>query len=329
MERKNEFCSAMLSALNNANSILLCTHISPDGDAIGATLAMGLGLEAMGKQVTFACADPVPRQMAHLPGAEQFVTVEDLPGKAFDAAMAIDCAEASRMGDCIRAFGSAPVTFQLDHHPGNPGYARYNAVDDAAPAAGIVVRRLLRALHIPLTKEIAACLYCAISTDTGNFRFSSTTAETFSIMEELMVAGLDLAAEARIFHSLLEEPQARLLGRALNTLHLFADGQCASMRLTGLDYEAAHALPEHNTGIVNYALNLPGVKMAYLAEDRGNGLVKVSLRSVPGWKVGPIARGFGGGGHDCAAAFRREGSLRDVCEMLDRQLEKQVGKRTL
>ena len=92
MAQKNDFCPPMLSALLNANSILLCTHAQPDGDAIGSTLAMGLGLRALGKQVAFLDADPVPGQMRFLPGAEDFVQPEAVQGKAFDAALAIDTA---------------------------------------------------------------------------------------------------------------------------------------------------------------------------------------------------------------------------------------------
>ena len=107
MERKNDFCSEMLSALNAANSFLLCTHVSPDGDAIGATLAMGLALKSLGKQVTMSCVDPVPHQMTYLPGADEMVQLDALDGKEFDAAMAIDCADVSRMGDCAQAFSAA------------------------------------------------------------------------------------------------------------------------------------------------------------------------------------------------------------------------------
>ena len=101
MAQKNDFCPEMLSALQNANSILLCTHVSPDGDAIGATLAMGLALKNLGKQVTMADADPVPGQYLFLPGAKDFVRAEDLRGKRFDAALAIDAASAERLGDLL------------------------------------------------------------------------------------------------------------------------------------------------------------------------------------------------------------------------------------
>lgn len=316
MTQKNDLCPQMLSALKNANSILLCTHVSPDGDAIGATLAMGLGLRSLGCRVTLACADPVPGQFLFLPGASDFVLPEGLAAQRFDAALAIDAASAERMGACRDAFFSAPLTMQMDHHPDNPRYCMYNQVDGGASAAGCVVYRYLRALDIPITQEIAQCLYCAISTDTGNFRFQNTTAEAFSIMADLMKAGLDLSKVARPLHQLREAPHVRLLGKALDSLCVFGKGKCACMALSAQDYHSAQAKPEHNTAIVNYALDIPGVEMAFLAEEREDGQVKASLRSLPPWNMAKIAQKYGGGGHMFAAGLRYDGTLEDLLESL-------------
>ena len=327
MEKQNEFPHEMLSALNNANSILLCCHISPDGDAIGSLLAAGLTLRSLGKRVTMACGDPVPRQFAFLPCVQEIVNAEALRDRQFDLAFAVDTATLERMGACAEAYLQAPVTMQLDHHGGNPGYAQYNVVDGKAAAAGCVVRRFMKTLNVPLTQEIAACLYCAVSTDTGNFVQPNTTAEAFAIMAELMEAGLNLDEAARQLHLLREEPSARLLGRALNSLKIFGHGKCASMRITAQDYRACHALPEHSPAIVNYALNVVGVEAVFLAEERESGEVKASLRSLPGLDVAAIARKYGGGGHKQASGMRYPGSLDEMCGRLERDLLQLVGER--
>ena len=279
-EIKTDFPHEMLSAVKNANSILLCCHISPDGDAIGSLLAAGLILKALGKQVAMACGDPVPAQYRFLPCADEVVDAEALKGKAFDAALAVDTASLERMGACADIFLSVPVTMQIDHHGDNPRYARMNVVDGSTSAAGCLVRRFMRALNVDLTKEIAVCLYCAISMDTGNLVQPNTTAEAFRIMAELMEAGLDLDNAAR--------------------------------RL--------HLLPEHNSNIVNYALNIPGVEACFLAEERESGEVKASLRSLPGLDVSVIARKYGGGGHKQASGLRYQGSLDGLCEALEKDL---------
>ena len=319
-EMKAEFPSGMLSAIKNANSFLLCTHISPDGDAIGSLLATGLALKSLGKQVTMACGDRVPKQFSFLPCAGEIVGAEKLRGKTFDAALSVDVATLERMGSCSEAFLSAPVTMQMDHHGDNPCYARYNVVDGKASAAGCVARRLMRELGVELTRHIASCLYCAISTDTGNFVQPNTTLEAFEIMAELMEAGLDLETNARALHLLREEPSARLLGKALISLKIFGSGKCACMKISAKDYRECRALPEHNTHIVNYALNIPGVCAVFLAEERESGEVKASLRCVPPLDVSVIARKYGGGGHKQAAGLRYPGALDALCKSLEKDL---------
>ncbi|MBR5110646.1 MAG: bifunctional oligoribonuclease/PAP phosphatase NrnA [Clostridia bacterium] len=319
-KRKTEFPPEMLSAIKNANSIFVCTHISPDGDAIGSLAAAGLVLKALGKQVTMACGDPVPMQFRFLPCAGEIVNEEALKEKSFDAALSVDAASLERMGACAQAFLAAPVTMQMDHHGDNPGYARYNVVDGKASAAGCLVRRLMRELDVKLTKDIASCLYCAISMDTGNFVQPNTTSEAFEIMAELMDAGLELEENARALHLLRAEPSARLLGKALTSLKIFGRGQCACMKITAQDYCDAQAMPEHNADIVNFALNIPGVRAVFLAEERKGGEIKASLRSIPPLDVSAIAQKYGGGGHKQAAGLRYPGTLDKVCESLEKDL---------
>ena len=134
---------ALVDALKNARRILLCTHINPDGDAIGSTLAVYHVLKKMGKDVTCACADPVPGKLMMLPGADVFVQPDGLEGQTFDLAFALDAADKGRIGAVGNAFDQAPFSVQLDHHPTNPLYADVNAVDGDAAASGCVVFRLL------------------------------------------------------------------------------------------------------------------------------------------------------------------------------------------
>ena len=326
MTQNDAFCPDMLSALQNANSILLCAHIFPDGDAIGSNLAMYWALRSLGKEVTVACDDPVPGSYRFLPGTENFVGPEALEGKEFDVGFAIDCSDQGRIGAVAPAFERCPVTLQIDHHPTNPGYAQINLVDGSAPAAGCIVRRALRALGVTLTVDIARCLYCAISTDTGNFCFRSTSPEAFRIAAELVETGFPLAEDARRIHLMREEPHVRLLGRALGSLRRFGGGKCACMRVTQEDFDAAGALPEHCDRIVNYALNIPGVEMAYLADGSEAGRIKGSLRAVAPWNVVEIAKKFGGGGHVLASGFRCEGGMDEICAAVEKEMLLQIGE---
>ena len=145
-----------------------------------------------------------------------------------------------------------------------------------------------------------------------------------ALQREIFVHQLDLA---RQLHLLREEPRARLLGCALKSLKVFGNGKCASMRITARDYRDCCALPEHNTAIVNYALNVVGVEAAFLAEERESGEVKASLRSLPGLDVNQIARKYGGGGHKQASGLRYPGTIDAMCEALEQDLLQLVGEK--
>jgi len=216
------------------------------------------------------------------------------------------------------------VQLQLDHHPTNPLYAQVNLVDGEAAASGCMVMRVLDALGVAVTADMAGCLYAAISTDTGNFCFKNTNAEAFSCAARLMEAGLDINDCARRLHLLRQEAHVRLLGRALCSLRVFGDGKCAGMILSHQDYEAAGAGAEHTDKIVNYALDMPGVEMAYLVDEREIGFAKVSLRAQPPRDVTKIARKFGGGGHVLAAGCRTEMALDVMCSLIEKEMLAQI-----
>lgn len=315
---------AMLSALERANSILLCTHVSPDGDAVGSLLCVGMALKKQGKRVVMACHDAVPEKYAFLQGADLVVPPTKLKNERFDLSLALDAGDLGRIGDCREAFLQAPVTAQIDHHATNPRYAAINEVDGTAAATGCIVLRLLHALGIALTKEMAECLYTAISTDTGNFCFANADEEAFSAAEELLRAKIDLADLARRIHLMREKEHVQLLGRALSTLHFFENGRASGMKLTQEDYQAFRARPEHSDKIVNYGLYLKGVYMTYLADERETGITKFSLRALPPCDVSEIAAAFDGGGHALAAGCKIEKPMAEACAVMEKAMQEQI-----
>ena len=315
----------LVEALKAARSVLLCTHISPDGDAVGSTLCLAHMLAGMGKQVTCLCADKIPRKYAFLPGADAFVQ-PDTVTDAFDLSMAVDCGDTGRIKGCEALFFASPLTAQLDHHGSNPGYAQLEEVDPDAPASACIVRRLMRALNVPLNGDMALCLYCGLSTDTGNFSYSCQSPEIYEIMAELVqTKGFDLESAARKIHLTRERPHVALLGRALLSLHYFGESKASGMRLTALDFVQADAKKEHSDSIVNYGLDLEGVCITYLAYDYTPGCVSVSLRCVAPYDVCRIARKMNGGGHIHASGAKVYGqSLEEVCRLVEGYIEEEL-----
>ena len=314
----------LLSALKSANSVFICTHIMPDGDAVGSLLASGLILESMGKRVVMACSDDVPRACRGLPSAERIVKPEGIDPGQFDTALAVDAADAKRTGSCALIYDQIPVRLQVDHHGTNPRYAMHNEVDDDAPAAGVVIARMAEALGVKLTRDIAVCLYAAISTDTGNFCFSGVSAETFEIMQRLMETGMDIVVPARQLHKMKDREYLGLLARALESMEFVLDGTVTLTRITQQDYIDCHARPEHCDGIVNYGLYIPGVRLTVFMDAHLPEKTKFSIRSIPPLSAQNIARALGGGGHLAAGGCTLEMPWEPALEKMLAEMEKEL-----
>lgn len=292
--------ASTLSALRHRKRALIIAHRAPDGDTLGSALALASLLKRLGAQTTLVCHDDVPVALKSLPGVEQFVLPALVPAQRFDLAVAVDSSDMERLGDAAQQFTAAPVTVQIDHHPTNVMYAQHNLLVSAVPATACIIYRLFEEAGLPFTREEAICLYAGISTDTGSFCFGSLTEETFRQVAGLMAAGLPLAETARQLHLMRQKDEVFMLGRALNSLRFFADGQVSGMRLSKADFLSAGVEKESADGVVNYGLYLPGVRMCYLASETSEG-IKVSLRALPPCDVSGIAASFGGGGHVLAA----------------------------
>lgn len=296
----NSFPDKLLALVAKAEHILLCAHVSPDGDTIGSNLALRGALLEMGKQVDVICADDVPKMLMFLAGAEKISKPDALKEKQYDLAFALDVSDRHRLGDCATLFFASRQTVQIDHHGTNPGYANFNVVSPHASATGVLVYEFIRGLDVRMNTDIATCLYTAIATDTGNFSFDNTTSIAFQVMGELMNCGLPIA---RLNRSLFRErsmEQVKVLAKALSTLMFYHDGKITGMQISQADLNACGAKPEHAEAIVNFGIDIAGVKMAFLAREVEGG-TKFSLRAVEGCNVARLAAEFGGGGHALAA----------------------------
>ena len=304
---------ALLSAIQDADSILLFPHISPDGDTIGSTLALKMLLTRLKKRVTIVLDDTPPENLSFLPDiycirrfqeAVQVVTVTE-----HTLAIAVDAGGDERLGNALPFFQRFSHTAQIDHHPTNPGYAGINVIDDEASATAILISRIFDAYGLPIQREEAICLYTGLATDTGNFVYQNTTAEAFQLMGKLMEAGLPIATYARILFRCKEKEHIALLGRALPTLRYLCGGAIAGMHIPYAQIREAGASSEHADGVVDYAIDAAGVKMAYFARETENGQVKCSLRALTPYRVDGVAAMLGGGGHQLAAGCTMEGPL--------------------
>ena len=181
----------------------------------------------------------------------------------------------------IKVGGSTKHTAQIDHHGTNTRFCEENCVDGTAPACALVAYELLERLGCTITPEIARCLAVGLSTDTGHLTYNNTTPEAYRVMGELVEAGAHIADAYRRLYRERPPRQVTLLAKALETLTFHHGGQITSIRLTQADFAACGALPEDAEIIVNYGLDVKGVRMCVFARETADGSVKLSLRAVP------------------------------------------------
>jgi len=294
--------------LRGGQAVLVTSHPSPDGDAIGCMCAALLFLEQMGKEVVAYNPDPVPRRYRFVPGNER-ITAE-VPGGPFDVTLVLDCSD-DRMfpGGLDRTLLGQVVV--VDHHKTLGSLGDLILRDPAAAAVGVLLFRIIGELGVELTPDIAEALFCSLMSDTGSFRYQNTNPDAMRVAAALLEAGVD---PWRVSSSLYEERPRReleLLSRVLQTLTVSADGLAASLTVTGGMLAATGCTPDMVDGFINYARGVQGVEVAVLFRP-GPGSVRVSFRSRGTVDVSLIAEAFGGGGHHNAAGCTIHGDVDEI-----------------
>lgn len=297
---------------------VLLGHINPDGDASGSCIALCLALKALGKRACVYLPGGLARMYAHFERSETVYSDANLPFPA-QTAFAVDVSDLDRLGGGAALFEGCAHRAALDHHGTNAGFGDICHVNGSAAACGELAVELIRELGVELNHEMALWLYIAICTDCGRFGFSSTRPETMIAAAECLRAGIDVDAIHCALYRTRSEGRTRLLGLVLSGLEMNAEKTMCWARLDDSMLERAHALREDNEGIVNYLLEIEGVRFACLAEARGE-QTKFSLRSKPPFDVAKhVAAPLGGGGHACAAGVTLNLNMEEALQaVLDR-----------
>ncbi len=296
-------------AIADGRTFLVASHESPDGDAIGSTLALAIALREMGKDVLAYNRNRVPKEYAFLPDHQKIVSAVD-EGRRFDVAFVLDAGELSRAGDWIR--DRATCLINIDHHPFSEDFGEIYYVDTAASATGIMIWRILEHLQWPVSRDVAQCVYTSILADTGSFRYSNANQEAFTVAGKMVALGVDPWSIAAGLYESQDEVRLRLLGMALPTLKVSPSGTYASIAVTSEMYEKTGATAEHTDRFVNYPRSIRGVDVAIFFRQTGENAFKVGFRSKGDIDVGSLAREMGGGGHHNAAGAMASGTLAEV-----------------
>lgn len=308
--------SEVVAALAAVEEVAILSHIRPDGDAVGSTLALGLALQSLGKRVHLWNEHGLPARYAFLEGAQMLhCTPEAWPAGA-QALVCVDTGAAKRLGEAGQAhLARAPLTLNIDHHETNECYADVNVVEGEAAACGCVIYRLLLEMGVAISRPIAEALYAAVSTDTGSFQYASVTADVLRMAAALVEAGVDVGDINRRLYQ--DVPMSELLVRreVLNRMVVAADGAVVYYSMpAGMKAELGVNL-EDTKDLVDIIRVLKGTKVAVIFEDLENGYIRMSLRSKdPRINVAELAARFGGGGHAAAAGIRMRAGLEECRE---------------
>ncbi len=307
----------VIEKIKACSRFMVVSHVNPEGDAIGSLLGLSLALRALGKDVTPYLEDPVPDTFKFLPGAD--TVVHTLEGAAhFDAIFAVDCGKIDRLGNRFNEFKGSDFIINIDHHTTNDRFGDMNVIAPEESATGEIIYDFCKAASIDITKDIAINLYVAIHTDTGSFRYSSSSADSFIKAGDLVRMGADPWDISRRVYENHPVRKYKLLGMVLSTLNIIkvegaeSNGSIATLFVTLDIFKETSAEKDLADGFVNYARGIEGVEVGVLFRECPSGEYKISLRSKDYADVARVAEVFGGGGHSHAAGCTVKGDLDTV-----------------
>ena len=322
----NATLADIAAALRGAHRIGCVSHIRPDGDALGSLLGFALSMKLAGKEVIPLSNDGVPWHLAFLPGAELVQKPDGNVITGLDVAVSLDTATQDRMGQgAITAFSTTPVLINIDHHGSNPGYGTLNYIDTHAPAGGEIIFDLLHQTDFPIDDAVRRNLFAAISTDTGSFQYSSTTAHTHDVVAMMMRDGLDTAAMSKLLYDQNPMRRVELLRTLLNEMQFRSDNRVASWNYTQATKQRIGVLPGDTEGLIDHLRSIDTVISAVIFEEQKDGRIRVSARSKhDGVNVAQVCEKFGGGGHRLAAGATLDGPIENAASLYLEALEHEV-----
>lgn len=311
----------ILKEIKKAQNICVLAHEGPDGDAIGSCLGLYFILKEMGKNPE-VLMKKVPETFSFLPG---FETIKEVPtATKFDLAIVVDCPDIKRVNsDFIKYFETADVKVEFDHHMNNSMFADYNVVNHVSPACTQILVASLDYLEIPLSKDAMTCFLTGIITDTGGFKNSGITVETFEIAGRALDAGINLPKIYK--QSMLNMSRNKFEARklAMDRMEFFGDGKISFTYINKQDAQNLDLKDGDHEGIVEIGRNIKNVEVSIFLHEEEKGY-KISLRSNDYVNVAEVCMIFGGGGHIRAAGANTTMTLEETKNALVREIEKRL-----
>ena len=283
--------------IDKANKIAIVTHENPDGDAIGSSLSMYIALKNINKKVDVIIPEHA-RVFNFLPCIDEVKKSSD---EYYDLVIAVDCATEKRLKDNNNCFSNAKITVQIDHHEVNKMYADYNYVDPVSPACCQILIKVLKYWKMDINKNMGICLLAGIITDTGGFKYSGVTSETFEIVAWLLDKGINISSVYKKVLQTISKTKFELNKIATSRITFYENDKIAFTYITIEDEKRVQAELGDYEGCVDIGRDIEGIEVSIFIRELEEGGYKISMRSNDYVNVSDICLMFGGGGHMKAA----------------------------
>ena len=312
----------IIEKINKAEFVGIFTHINPDGDALGSSYSLKNILESMGKKAEVFISGDIELRVNEL--IEKGDT-RDLKPENCDLLIAVDSADLQRLGEWSDFFIAHKNTIAIDHHKTHVKFAGETVVKDISSTCELMVS-LYREMGIDFSMDAAKNLYIGIVTDTGNFKYSSVTANTHRVAAELIEKGIDFADIAKKLFDTVTKEYLMLKMHATEKLEFYCDEKVALLTLANADFEEYNISEADSSSLVVFPCSVKGVEVGVYIRQRGDNEYKVSLRSVNKVDVAEIACKFGGGGHTRASGYsvdvsELENNIKELIAEITKQLD--------
>jgi phosphoesterase RecJ-like protein len=291
--------SQVIDLIEKNDRFGITSHVRPDGDSLGSSLALCWILRGLNKKAEVVMCDRVPHAYAKLPGADEVRVAPDVD-RDYDAFFVIECSDVTRPG--LPGLKNQFVV-NIDHHSTTGLFGQVNWIDSTAAAVGEMIYNLAKAIGARITPELASCVYAALLTDTGSFHFSNTTERTFKIASELVRHGAQPAKLSQAIFYSYPYAKVKLAGSVLSTLKRDDSGRIAWITMSQEAMLDSGAGEDDSDGIINYPLTIGEVEAVAFFRELPGSTYRISLRSKNRVNVARVAEQFGGGGHCNAAGF--------------------------
>lgn len=311
-----ESIQTIAERIKKAKNVLILTHMRPDGDALGGSMALSCALETLGINSEVCTETDLPSNLLFIKGLEK---VKKYPQKEYDLLVSLDCSDIQRFGaltdEFIKATRKKIDTINVDHHISNPRFARYNFVEECS-ANCMHVANLIESMGVTLNKQMAEYLLVGLLTDSGNFAHDDVNEETFALASKLLATGVDIHYYNYQLFKRQTKARAKLHPLVMGGMRYFHDDRFALITITKTMLESCGADIGATEGFVEFPLNVEGVEVSASIMEVNVRQYKISLRSKQYADVNKIAGVFGGGGHVRAAGCMLFGELEEVIDKL-------------